>query len=181
MNDRLYPSGLYGDTINQTLQRTYAGSERETLLDSSTFNFEYSITVNGNPARRVLDSQIDYYFDKQTGVCVEQREQTTITDPATNYTETTVSLIELKQTNLWAVPESPTLTISALTLLIITLAAVLHKSKPWPKNNKSSGPSATNRVYYTFSTCQQGLGSGEYFIVAWLNDGTQHAVKVGLK
>ena len=80
-------------------------------------------------------------FDKKS-VCVEQREQTTITDPATDYSETTVSLIQLKQTNLWGGSEAefPTLTVigvaGALTLVIAVVAAVLHKSKQGSRNKK---------------------------------------------
>ena len=134
VGDRVYPSGLYGDTINQTLQREYAGSQREVLLDSSTYSFEYNTTVDDIQATRVLNSQIDYYFDKQTGVCLEQREQTTVTDPNTNYSETTISLIELKQTNLWGAPAFPTITVTVIfafviALIIAVLAVVLRRRK----------------------------------------------------
>ena len=46
---------------------------------------------------------------------MEQREQTTITDPATGQSETTLSLIELEQTNLWGggSSEFPTFTVIA--------------------------------------------------------------------
>jgi len=139
VDDTVYPEGFYGYTINKTLQRTYANSERETLLDSSTFNFEYTTTVNGNPATRVLNSQIDYYFDKTTGVCLEQREQTKITDPATNQSETTTSLITLVQTNLWPKQEFPTLIVAVtpliMAVLIAALAFVLHKRKSGPKKS----------------------------------------------
>jgi hypothetical protein len=138
VGDVVYPEGFYGDTINQTLQRTYAGAQREILLDSSSYNFEYDTTVDGTPAKRVLDSQIDYYFDKQTGVCVEQREQTTITNSANSDSETTISLIELKETNLWGNSDSsggsseiPIFTVIGVIIGVIlvvgVVGAVLYK------------------------------------------------------
>ncbi len=127
VGNKVYPSGLYGDTINQTLQQVYNGNLREVLLDSSTYQFQYETSVDGTPASRVLNSQVDYYFDKQTGVCVEQREQTTITDPATGSSETTVSLIELKRTNLWGGSEvefPASIVIAGVVVLILILVAL---------------------------------------------------------
>ena len=99
INDSVYPQGLYADKIIQTTQRTYANSQRQALVDSSTFNYQYTATADGKPATHVLDSQIDYYFDKETGMCLEQREQTTITDPATNQSETTTSRACIESSN----------------------------------------------------------------------------------
>jgi hypothetical protein len=129
IDDKVYPSGLYADIINQTLQRTVAGSEREVVLDSSTFKFEY-----GNPSQ-VVSSQIDYYFDRQTGACVEQREQTTITDKATGQSETSISLVELKQTNLWGsnatvpLPILLTLVLVVVFLVVIILVGLFYRSR----------------------------------------------------
>jgi hypothetical protein len=147
INDLVYPSGLYGDTVNQTLQREYAGKEREVILDSSTFNFEYNTTVDGNPTMQVLNSQIDYYFDKQTGVCVEQREQTAITDPNTGQSETSVSFIQLTQTNLWggsALSEASypifavIAVVAAFAFLAIAIVAILRKRQGASKHQATS-------------------------------------------
>lgn len=137
INDSVYPQGLYADKITQTTQGTYANSLREALVDSSTFNYQYTATADGKPATHVLDSQIDYYFDKETGVCLEQREQTTITDTGTSQSETTTSSITLKETNWWLKPEFPIIiivtTAAIIAALVVVLAGVLHKRKSRPK------------------------------------------------
>jgi hypothetical protein len=81
-------------------------------------------------------SSIGNYFDKQTGVCVEQREQTTITDSATTQSETAVSAIVLTQTNLWGNSGSsdfPAFTvivvIVGITALIMVVVVVLRRKK----------------------------------------------------
>jgi hypothetical protein len=73
-------------------------------------------------------------------VCVEQRDQTTITGKATDQSETTVSLIELKQTNLWggrATEPLPILSILVLvvvTLVVSILVALLYRRRKVKKH-----------------------------------------------
>jgi len=130
VNDRVYPEGLYSNTINETMLKTYSGVQRETNVDSSAFYFEYNTTINGNPARRAITSQINYYFDRQIGVCVEQHEETVITDLDTGYKETVASSVKLKESNAWAEPEFPTIAVvTFLILLIFALAIILLRKK----------------------------------------------------
>jgi hypothetical protein len=118
VGDMVYPSGLYADVINQTSEQNVAGAQREVLLDSSTFHFEY-----GSPNSQVLDSQIYYYFDRLTGVCVEQREQTTVTDQLTRVSETIISTLKLVETNVWGNGGSSEFPL--LPFAIATVAAVV--------------------------------------------------------
>lgn len=56
---------------------------------------------------------------------MEQREQTTITDLATGQSETTVSLIVLKETNVWETTQSATLPTPVLAVLVAAVVVVV--------------------------------------------------------
>ena len=56
-------------------------------------------------------------------MCVEQREETVISDLDTGYEETVVSLIKLRESSVWTVPEFPAIIL--LPLIILSATAVL--------------------------------------------------------
>jgi hypothetical protein len=111
--DPIYPSGSSSPmTINETVFRNYPDGLRETN----------HINTNLPSNATQLGYSQDYYWDKSTGVLVENLYQ----DFNQTGAYTTTSLIQLKITDskVWAVPEFPRLSSTLLILIVLTPAAV---------------------------------------------------------
>jgi hypothetical protein len=103
-------------TINETVTRHYANSDRETNV--------YDITIVSGDTN---DHGI-FYFDKQTGIPVEFTD-TQVTSG--QYTTTTVMTHQIIETNRWdaAIPEFDSLMIPILLLVISAILIIDKKSK----------------------------------------------------
>jgi hypothetical protein len=115
-NDVVYPLGNSSFTINETVTRTYPGGVRETdhFIANTTNLGEYAY---------VFDS---VYFDKQTGVMVEWYTERF---PLSNPNEKTSLQWKIKDSNVWTVPEFPSLLILPLFMIATLLAVIAYKKK----------------------------------------------------
>jgi len=130
-NDVVYPSGNSSFTINETVTRTYPGGERE------TDHFTTTLTNLGDYA---YDFE-DVYFDRQTGVMVEWYTEQS---PLSNPNEKTTLHWKIKDSNVWTVPEFPSVLILPL-FMIATLLAVIAYKKTRASIMKTLVPAKTRR------------------------------------
>jgi hypothetical protein len=68
---------------------------------------------------------VDYYFDKQTGMLVELRDTTTYSNPI----KTITKFWKIKDSNVWVVPEFPSVLILPLFMIATLLAVIAYKKK----------------------------------------------------
>jgi hypothetical protein len=121
--DRIRPLGFDHTIINDTITRNYGpGGNRDTNLVDLTFTY-----YNENDPSLIITDYSKTYFDKQTGVLVEINEVTVLSEPLT--TETLVW--KLKETNIWIVPEFPSILILTLFMIssVIGLIYFKHRNK----------------------------------------------------
>ena len=116
-NSVVYPSGNYSFSITETAMRPYPGSgERETNHYSSNLtnvgDFSYSYD--------------DLYLDKKTGVMVEWYTERS---PLSNPNEKTSLQWKIKDTNVWVIPEFPSLLILPFFMITTLLAVLIYRRK----------------------------------------------------
>jgi hypothetical protein len=116
VNDLLHPSGQDMITVNATVMRNYVGGERETN--------HLMLTYQGSDNTNSVE-YVDYYFDKQTGMLVELRDTTTYSNP----TKTITRYWKIKDSNVWVVPEFPSVLILPLFMIATLLAVIAYKKK----------------------------------------------------
>jgi hypothetical protein len=114
-NQRIHPLGTDMIFINETVTRSYNGSNRETNRVVIT----YQNSTDGTTA------SVDRYFDKITGMLVELEETTTYANPTT----TTIVSWKLKDSNVWTVPEFPSMLILSVVVLATTMSIIAYKKK----------------------------------------------------
>jgi hypothetical protein len=115
-NSVVYPSGNYSFSISDTVMRTYSGGERETNHYSSNLTnvgeFSYSFD--------------NLYLDKKTGVMVEwYTERVAAISP----NEKTALRWKIRETNVWVVPEFPSLLILPFFMIATLLAVIICRKK----------------------------------------------------
>jgi hypothetical protein len=117
MMGKMFPSNLTSPTINGTLMMNYASGQR------LTNHFNTSSTQNGT----VVNS--DFYFDQDTGMMVQWRQET-IQTSGTLQTNST-QYMKMTSSSVWTVPEFPTpaivLTFGVLALFSITIVLLKRK------------------------------------------------------
>ncbi len=125
-NDRIHPTGQDTITINETVVRNYLGEDRETnhlMLD---------FQENGNTGT------LDRYFDRETGMLVELRDETSYVNPDT----TIIVSWKIKETSsagrpIWGNPmEIPWLLIIPILVVIAVIIGVLFYIKKKRKRKK---------------------------------------------
>jgi hypothetical protein len=118
--DSMYTSSPYNTwIINETVPRTYLGGVRNTNhLDMPT-----------SPG--TLSYHTSLYWDKLTGVEVEMLQETTNQTGA--YTTTWSMHFQIISSNVWIVPEFPTVTPTLLILIALTSAIVVIARQRQPK------------------------------------------------
>ena len=119
--ERIHP--IYPDyvSINDTQTRNYgSGGNRETHLVDLTFTY-----VDQDDPTRYYVEYSQTYFDKQTGMLVELIDKTVYTDPVATETLTW----KLKETNIWVVPEFPSVLIISLFMISSLLGVIYYKKK----------------------------------------------------
>ena len=112
-NDKIH-NGTDTVTINETVVRNYLGADRET--NHLMLNYqENSIT-----------GTLDRYFDRETGVLVELRDETSYVNPAM----TIIVSWKIKGTNVWGNPaEILWLIIPALIAIAVIIGVLFYIKK----------------------------------------------------
>jgi hypothetical protein len=113
--DRVHPLGDDLVTINETVIRSYASGPRET----NHIRIDYQNATAG------FAESVDRYFDKQTGMLVEEHEVDTETTSST----TTIISYNLESATVWTVPEFPSVLILPLFLAATLITVLFFKSK----------------------------------------------------
>jgi hypothetical protein len=120
-NDRIHPTGQDTITINETVVRNYLGEDRETN--------HLMITYQDNGS----SGTVDRYFDRETGMLVESREETLYVNPDM----TIIVSWKIKETNVWGNPmEIPWLLIIPALIAIAVIIGVLFYIKKKRKRKK---------------------------------------------
>ena len=115
----IYTSGDNADLkINETITRTYPDGPRDTnhiniTAETSSPDFYQYISIN-------------YYWDRSTGVLAELTQESTTRYQGVNSTFS--MLIRISESNVWVIPEYPTLT-PILLILILTVAITIYKRR----------------------------------------------------
>lgn len=115
-NSVIYPSGDYSFSINDTVMRTYSGGERETnhysayLRDVGDYVYSYD----------------ELYLDKKTGVMVEWYTER-VAEISPN--ETTAIRWKIRESNVWVVPEFPSLLVLPFFMIATLLAVIIYRRK----------------------------------------------------
>jgi hypothetical protein len=117
--DRVHPLGDDLVTINETVIKSYASGPRET----NHIRIEYQNATAG------IAQSVDRYFDKQTGMLVEEHDVSTETKTNPSSTTTTIISYNLESTSMWTVPEFPSVLILPLFMIATLLAAIAYKNK----------------------------------------------------
>jgi len=124
-NDRIHPKGQDTITINETVVRNYLGEDRETN------HVMLSFQENGNTGT------LNRYFDRETGMLVELRDETLYINPD----RTIIVTWKIKQTSVWGNPmEIPWLLIIPILVVIAVIIGVLFyiKKKRKKKGHRTS-------------------------------------------
>jgi hypothetical protein len=122
-NDRVRPQGYDQSTVNETITRDYLGGERETNHLMLTLQ-QYD---SSDPTHTSLYTEkSDIYFDKQTGMLVELRDDDFYSNPSR-----TVTIIwKIRDSNVWNVPEFPIILIPTLFMIATLLIVIAYKKYP---------------------------------------------------
>ena len=101
--------------INETVIKAYESGPRETNR----------ILIEHTNATTGITSRFDRFFDKETGMLVESHETTSSTNPETT---TTVSW-NIKSSNVWVIPEFPSVLILPLFMIATIIVIIAYKKK----------------------------------------------------
>jgi hypothetical protein len=102
--------------INETVPRTYPGGARDTNHINVTSASSSSIIGN-------LSDTTNFYWDQSTGALVEL--STAKSNQTGTYLTTWSEEMQITDSNVWTVPEFPTLTVTLITLIALTSVTVL--------------------------------------------------------
>jgi len=117
--DSVYTSSYSTWFINETVPKTYSNSARDTN--------HLNLTSLSQP----LSMRFNFYWDKSTGILVEQLRE--ITNQTGAYT-TAVSLhTQIISSNVWTVPEFPTSISAVLILIAVTSATIVIARRRQPR------------------------------------------------
>ena len=116
---RVHPLGEDTVTINETVIKSYASGPRET----NHIRIEYQNATAG------FAQSVDRYFDKQTGMLVEEHDVSTETKTNPSSTTTAIISYNLESTSVWTVPEFPSVLILPLFMIATLLAVIAYKKK----------------------------------------------------
>ncbi len=119
VGDTIHPSGTDGLTILDVTTRNYESGARET----NHVRIQDINETAGYKATR------DLYFDKATGILVEQVDRTETTTDPIEVSQITWKLDSTTNIEGWVVPEFPVLTLVPIFLLAATFATIAYKKK----------------------------------------------------
>jgi hypothetical protein len=119
----LYSAGEYSTwVINETVSRTYPDGVRET--NHVNFTVEYQLS-NGIEIYQYIS--MNFYWDRSSGVQVEWSQEyiSQIGETQTSWSFT----VRVTESDIWIIPEFPTLTMAFFTLIAITGVATAWKRR----------------------------------------------------
>jgi hypothetical protein len=119
VGDRIHPDGEDTLTVLDTATRNYESGGRETN----------HVRIVDNNATAGYVATRDLYFDKATGILVEQVDRTETTADPISVSQITWKLDSTANIEGWVVPEFPVLATVPLFLLAATFAAIAYKKK----------------------------------------------------
>lgn len=119
VNDSIYASGDYSMwAINETITRIYPDGVRNTNHINMTYEFSWTI----NQLHYYLHQSINLYWDKETGIFVEDSfEMTNQTGP---YLTTFSVVSRLADSSVWTIPEFPAYSSMVIIGIITTVTAI---------------------------------------------------------
>lgn len=117
-DDLLHPSGQNGITVNETIIREYPSGARET--NYFTLNYQGDDEDYG-----YYTAEAYYYFDRATGMLVELYDKSEFLSAKME----AAILWKIKESNVWVVPEFPSVLILPLFMIVTLLAAIAYKKK----------------------------------------------------
>jgi hypothetical protein len=117
--DRIHPNGEDTLTILETTTRNYESGSR-------TVN---RVRIVSNDPESDYVGTRDLYFDKETGVLVEQIDRTETTTYPITTTQITWKINSVSNIDNWVIPEFPLLTVVPLLLIATTFAAIAYKKQ----------------------------------------------------
>jgi hypothetical protein len=121
-NDRLRPLGPDQSTINETTTRDYADGTRETNRISLVLQY---YDADDPTYSTTWTEYMNTHFDRNTGMLVELRDTNVYTNPQM----TLIISWKIKDSNVWAVPEFPSVLILPLFMIVTLFAVIVHKKK----------------------------------------------------
>jgi hypothetical protein len=115
--EKIHPGGDDGITIKEAVTRTYESGNRATNHISTSVRNDTA----GFTATR------DQYFDKETGILVEEVTRTDMDSPAS----TTIVTWKIDSTNLegWVIPEFPVLIAVPIFMIAVAFTVVAFRKK----------------------------------------------------
>lgn len=127
-NDAVYTSGDYSNyLLNETMTRVYPGSTREINHINMTYG-PYNYTIPPDTEVYFFYS-MNFYWDKATGILVEDSFE--MTNQTGEYLTVWSIDFRISESNVWVIPEFPSLTSIVLILVVLTTAIVIYT-----QNNK---------------------------------------------
>jgi len=114
-NDAMYTSGYYSTwLINETITRTYPDGARQTNHINMTYTVDYFYSMN-------------FYWDRATGILVEDSFE--MRNQTGEYLTTWSIDFKITESNVWVIPEFPSIIILLLFMMITLLAVIVYKRK----------------------------------------------------
>jgi hypothetical protein len=113
--------------INYTETRTYKESTREVNVFSNSNDDGWTLVDN------TLYNVTNYSkicYDAQTGMCLELESKLFVFNPTnTNLNQTIQTFLVIKDTNVWVIPEFPSLILMPLLMVAVAVGALLYKKR----------------------------------------------------
>jgi hypothetical protein len=118
VGDKIHPNGDDGITIKDTSTSNYQSGSRTTNHVQQTKTNETTATTYTR----------DLYFDKATGVLVQEVDTTAVANPSST-SRVTWTLDSVSSVEGWVVPEFPVIAVIPVFLLAGLFAAIAYKKK----------------------------------------------------
>jgi hypothetical protein len=134
VNDNLYTSGDYSPwAINETITRTYPDGVRNTNHVNMTYEFSWTI----NETEHYFLQSVNLYWDKETGVLVEDSFE--FYNQTGEYLTTWSAGSKITDSSVWVIPEFPAYSSIVVISIILTVSIIaieqrLTKKQPASNN-----------------------------------------------
>jgi hypothetical protein len=133
VNDNLYTSGDYSTwTINETITRTYPDGVKNTNHINMTYEFSWTL----NETEIYFFQAVNLYWDKETGVLVEDSFE--VYNQTGEYLTTWSVGSRITGSTVWTIPEFPAYSSILIISIILTVSIIAIEqrlTKKQPTNN----------------------------------------------
>jgi len=133
VNDNLYTSGDYSTwAINETITRTYPDGVRNT----NHINMTYELSWTVNETECYFSQSVNLYWDKETGVLVEDSFE--LYNQTGEYLTTWSVGSRITDSSVWTIPEFPAYSSILILSIILTVSVIAIEqrlTKKQPTNN----------------------------------------------